>query len=194
MNSIFITGTSTVGKTYLSKKLSAALGIPRVSTDFMRIEMLKDPLLEPWVNMSPKTDEEEYFRTTTCDDQWQRKVNKSEAFWPTIKKHIETALQTKTATIFEGVNLLPHLMDQLDIRGVVLFSTSEEEIFERLKLNPRWGTTEALMRKEAHAYFTCEGRRFVEEAEQFDIPTYSDMTVAEQELRRLILLQVQYLS
>lgn len=189
MNSVFITGTSTVGKTHISKALSAELGIPRLSTDFMRIEMLKDPALEPWVNLHSGVDEAEFFRTTTPEDRWQEKVRQSEAFWPTVKNHIETALRENTPTIFEGVNLLPHLISQLDIEGLVLYSESEEQIFERLKLNPRWGTTDELMRKEAHAYFTGEGRYFVEEAEKYGIPTLSDGVLAKDELRRLIMKQ-----
>lgn len=187
MNSVFITGTSTVGKTHLANKLAASLGIKRVGTDAMRIEMLKDPLLEPWVNFYFDKDKEQFLTTTTCAEKWQKLVNQSEAFWPTIKKNIEAALASGETAIFEGVNLLPHLMKEIEIKGVVLSATSEEDIFERLKLNPRWGKEEKLQRLEAHNYFTCEGPGFLVEAEQFGIQSFSDISAAEIELRRLIL-------
>lgn len=70
-NSVFITGIPTSGKTYLAKKVVSMFGMDHVKTDDMREEMVKDPLLEPWVHFFWNKDEVEYFQTFSYAEQWK---------------------------------------------------------------------------------------------------------------------------
>lgn len=188
MNSVFITGIPTAGKSYLADKIAKSLGITHVKMDAIRDEMVKDPTLEPWVNFFWHKNEAEYYPATPSEEQWQNIVNQSEAFWPTTKKKIEETLASGTPAIFEGVNLLPHLMRELTIKGVVILGNSEQETFERIKADPRWGNTDELQRLEAHAFFTIERPCYVAEAKKYGYPAFSDVSQAESELIRLITL------
>lgn len=153
MKSVFITGIPTAGKSYLAKKVASALGISSLKMDDVRDEQLKDPRIEPWVNFFRNQNETEYYSTTPPDVHWQNMIDQSEAFWPMNRQVIEQILASHRPTIFEGVNLLPHLMRQLSLKGIVLLGSSEEETFNRLKKEPRWGFTEDLQRLEAHIHF-----------------------------------------
>lgn len=186
MNSVFITGIPTAGKSHLAKKVAETLGISWIKMDNVRDEMLKDPKIEPWVNFFWNIDETKYYPSTPADIQWQNIVNQSEAFWPRKKQRIEETLAQGTPTIFEGVNLLPHLMKQLPVRGVVLLGTSEKETFKRLKAEPRWGNTEELQRLEADAFFNIERPHYAEEAKKYGYPAFSEPSDAEAELIKLI--------
>lgn len=187
MNSVFITGTPTAGKSCLAEKVAKMFGIAHIKMDDARREMWKDPFLEPWVNFLSSKNEADYYRTITADEQWQNLVQQSEAFWPTLKKIIDDTLVAGSPAIFEGINLLPHLMVQVNVPGIVVVNSSENEILERLKQDPRWGKTTDLQQLEAHAFFTCERPRYLAEAEKFRLPSFSDITLAETELQRIIL-------
>lgn len=186
MNSVFITGIPTAGKSYLADKIAKSLSMTHIEVDAIRDEMVKDPILEPWVNFFWHKNEVEYYSAISPEEQWQNIVNQSEAFWSTMKKRIEETLASGRPAIFEGVNLLPHLMQEVAIKGVVILGNSEEEAFERIKADPRWGNTEELQRLEAHAFFTVEHPCYKAEAEKFGYPTFSDPSEAEAELIRLI--------
>lgn len=188
MNSAFITGIPTAGKSYLADKIAKSFGMTHIKIDAVRDEMVKIPKLEPWVNFFWNKNEAEYYPNTSADEQWKNIVDQSEAFWPTVKAKIEEILASGNPTIFEGVNLLPHLMKELAIKGVVILGNSEKETFERIKADPRWGSTEELQRLEAHAFFTIERSRYAAEAEKHGYPTFSDPSEAEAELIRLITL------
>lgn len=77
-------------------------------------------------------------------------------------------------------------MRQLPIKGITLLGRSEEETFDRLKAEPRWGTTEELQRLEADAFFNIERPRYAVEAEKHGYPSFSSPEEAEAELIRLI--------
>ena len=186
MHSVFITGTPTAGKSTLAKKIAESLGMQVVKGDSLRDEMLKDPILEPWVNFYWSKNEAEYYASVTPEKQWQDLVLQSEAFWPTMKKRIVQVLESGTPTIFEGVNLLPHLVNEVSIPGIVLVNSSEEEVFERLKKASRWGETEELQRIEARIFFSSERPGYLREAEQYGIPAFSDPAEAEEKLRTMI--------
>ncbi len=95
MNSVFITGIPTAGKSYLAKKVADALGISWMKMDAVRDEMKNDPTLESWVNFFWNTNEAEYYPATPPEVQWQNIVNQSEAFWPTKKQKIEEILASE---------------------------------------------------------------------------------------------------
>ncbi len=190
MNSVFITGISTAGKSYLAKRVASSLGVDYINLDELRSEMEKDLALEPWVNFYWHKNEAEYYQTTIPEEQWQDLVKQSEAFWPTMKRKIEGVLASGKPTIFEAVNLLPHLVKELPIKGIVLLGNSEQEIFERLAAVPRWGNTEELQHLEANALFSIERPRYKAEAEKYGYSAYSEPTAAEDGLTRLITMKV----
>ena len=186
MNSVFITGIPTSGKTYLAKRLSKTTGLQYVGADSFRREMKKDPKLEKWVNHYWNLDEEKYYTETPCAEQWINLVNQSEAFWPTILSKTKDYLKYGPI-IIEGVNLLPHLTARnFDFKGVVLLGESEAGVLEKLNKEPRWGRTLKLKRLEAEAFFNCEGKHYKEEAEKYGYSPFKDFEEAEKELLKMI--------
>lgn len=183
----FITGIPTAGKSYLAKRVAEKLGCTWISMDDVIVQYNNDPVLAPWVNFFWNKDEDEYYRATSEEEQWQNIVNQSEAFWPTIKTTIEAQLATGRSTIFEGVNLLPHLMHKLALPGVVLLGESEETTLRRLQEKPRWGETPSLQTIEAHAFFAVEGSHYKSEAEKYGYPAFHDVDAAQKTLEMLIL-------
>lgn len=186
MNSVFITGTPTAGKSHLAHKISASLGLRHIKIDDLWDTVKDDPALEPWYNYFWHKDEADYYRASPPEKLWQDIVDQSEAFWPTAKKHIEQTLSEGKPAVFEGVSLLPHLMQQLPLKGVVLIAASENQIFDRLKAAPRWSETEELQRVEAHAFFTVEGTNYAEQAKRHGYPLFTDPVAAESALLLLI--------
>ena len=186
MNSVFITGIPTSGKSYLADKVAASLGLVHVKMDDLWDTLAKDPVLEPWLNYFWHKDEAEYYHTTTRDEQWRDIVNQSEAFWETAKKHMEKIVAKGQPAIFEGVNLLPHLMCNCSLKGVVLLASSKSQVFERLKANPRWSDKVDLQQIEAAAFFEGENAHYATEAGRYGYPAFSDPSAAEAELIKLI--------
>jgi len=182
MNSVFMGGIPTSGKSYLAKKLSKVTGATHVCIDDLRIEMRKDPKLEPWVNFFWNKTEEKYWEEVSCEDHWINLKNQSEAFWLTVENKINDFLTKSKPAIFEGVNLLPSLMVKLPVRGVFLLGKSEGVVFERIKKKPRWGKTEELQKKEAEFFFRCERSRYEENAKKYYFKTFSRLEEAEKEL------------
>ena len=135
MKSVFIGGVPTAGKSHLANKLAKITGATHVNLDDLRSEMLKDSSLEPWVNFFWNQDESEYWKKViTSDEHWENLKKQSEAFWPTILAKISEENKTGEKTIFEGVNILPHLVHKdLPFRGVFLLSPSEDDVLNRLK-------------------------------------------------------------
>lgn len=186
MNSVFITGIPTAGKSYLAEKLCRSLDIRHVKIDDLWDTVEHDAVLGPWFNYFWHKDEAEYYRTSSPKKLWQDIVDQSEAFWPTAKKHIEHILGEGKPAIFEGVSLLPHLMQQLPLKGVILVPASEDQVLDRLKAAPRWSDQEELQRIEAHAFFTVERPNYMEEAKKYGYPIFSNPAAGEAELLKLI--------
>lgn len=187
MNNVFIGGIPASGKSYMAKKVAQQFGLLYAGIDDLRSIMGKDPKLEPWVNFYWNLDEEKYYRETNTQTQWKNLVSQSEAFWPIIKKKIEEVIAKGKPAIFEGVNILPHLIAQdFNFPGVYLLGESEEEIFKRIKKEPRWGETEELQKAEAKTFFNFERPKYKEEAEKYGFKTFENTEEAEKELLRLI--------
>lgn len=186
MQNVFIGGIPASGKSYLAEKIARTTGALHVKIDAWRDEMAIDPKLEYWVNFFWNLNEEEYWRTATCDEQWGNIQKQSEAFWPTILRRIKETQKTGKPAIFESVNILPHLASRdLNFGGVFLLGESFEEIFERNKREPRWGKTEELQRKEAEAFFGCERSMYKSEAEKYGFKTFTNSRDAEGALLNL---------
>lgn len=179
MKYAFITGIPACGKSYLAEKVAKSLDIQHIDVDSWREEMSSDPELKKWVDFFFNLDEKKYWHSTTADEQWQNLVKQSEVFWPVISKKIKEIQTTGKATIFEGVNLLPHLISQLDIKGILLLGESYQTILDRNKKDPRWGNTEELQILEAKAFWEVEQPRYKAEAEKYNLPIFSDATLAE---------------
>jgi adenylate kinase family enzyme len=182
MKHIFISGIPASGKSYLADMLAKKLGILHIDIDDLREEMTKDPELKKWVGFFADQDEEEYWRNISCDQSWKNLKKQSEAFWPTIKQKIDMIVANGSPAVFEGVNLLPHLMKEYDIHGVYLLGESFEAILKRNMEDPRWGNTETLQRKEAEMFYYCEGKYYKAEAEKYGYKTFIHAQEAEKEL------------
>jgi len=150
MRHAFITGIPTAGKSHLAKKISESLGMSFIKIDDWRDELQRDPILKEWVDFFRNKNEEEYWQITSPDQEWEDLRNQSEALWPAILKKIKETQYLDRPTIFEGVNILPHLAHRdLDFPGIVMLGDSFEVVLERNKQEPRWGSTDELIRKEA---------------------------------------------
>lgn len=184
---IFISGIPASGKSFLAKKVAQKTGAFHLDTDTLREEMSKDPKIEPWVNFYWNQDEEKYLKETSCEEQWSNLIRQSEAFWPTILEKIKEVKKSHQIAIFESVNILPHLAAKdLDFPGIVLLGESFEQIFERNKKNPRWGSTEDLQRLEAEIFFNCERENYKKEAGKYGFKIFTNQEEAEQELLELL--------
>jgi len=184
---VFIGGIPASGKSFLAKKVATQSGALHFEVDDWREEMKSDPKLELWVNFFWNKSEEEYWRTTNCDEQWKNLKRQSEAFWPGILKRIREVQKLGKSAIFEGVNILPHLAHRdLEFQGIFLLGESLEAILERNKKDPRWGQTEELQKKEAEAFYNCEGPKYKADAEKYGFRIFIDSTEAEKELLKLL--------
>lgn len=187
MKYAFITGIPAAGKSYLAKKVAQKTNSLHIDIDKLRIEMTKNPNLEPWVNFFSNKDEKKYWETTTPQDHWENLKKQSEAFWPTILEKIHEVEKTNNSVIFEGVNILPHLAHQdLDFSGIVLLGESEQSLLERCKSDPRWGNTMDLQEKEAEWFFVHEGKIYESEAKKHGFKVFHDNIKAEEELIRML--------
>lgn len=165
---LFITGIPTSGKTYLGNKLAEAVGGICVSIDNMRVDLVKEEKYKKWVNYYLDKDEYSYYSTTSYDKQWSNLVEQSEGLWPGTLERIVKYKGEKRPVIFEGVSMLPHLVDRdLHIPGIVLIGRSFEEILQRNMRNPRWGDSESLQKMEAKSFFECERPHYTEEADKY---------------------------
>lgn len=185
MQSIFITGIPTAGKSHLSRRLVVESEYTLFDVDTLRETMRNNLELRPWVDFFFSLDEKQYYQTASCELQWQNLVNQSEAFWPTVKKDIFSRIG-KGNYIIEGVNLLPHLVSELHINGVVLLGESYEKTLERNKESPRWGDTEELQIMEAKAFFFCEREQYRREADKYGIKWFEDNEEAYEYLKKLV--------
>ena len=183
MKYTFISGIPASGKSYLAAKVAKAVGVLHVEIDDLREEMRDDMELRKWVDFFWDQDEVEYWKNTSCDQQWENLKNQSEAFWPAILKRIRKVQESENPAIFEGVNILPHLVaTDLQFSGIILAGNSLKDIFERNKKEPRWGKTEELQRKEAEAFYNCEQPMYIAEAEKYGYHVFSDIKEAEKKL------------
>jgi hypothetical protein len=164
----FITGIPAAGKSYLAKKLAEHIGGEVFSVDNLREELGTDPQYQKWVNFFLDKDEKEYYTTTSEEEQWKNVVDQSEALWPAIREKILFYDSHGKPVIFESVNILPHLAKRdLPFPGAVLTGKSREDIFERIKEDPRWGETEELWNLEADSFFLVERPRYEAEARTY---------------------------
>ena len=183
----FISGIPASGKSYLASRVTKNIGIRHMTIDDWREEFCNDPELKKWVNFFSDKNEVEYWQATNCEKHWENLKKQSKALWPAFLKQIKEIQSTGKPTLFEGVNILPHLAKKdLDFQGIFLLGKSWEEIFERNKLEPRWGMSEKLQKKEAEVFYSCEGPMYKKEAEQYGYKTFTNIEEAEQELLKML--------
>ncbi len=170
---IFITGIPTAGKSTLAEILAKKVGGKVFSTDNLREEMKKDPIYKEWVEFYESKDEKEYYTTTSAEEQWNNLVKQSEALWPLIKERILSYDDGGKPIIFEGVNILPHLAKRdLPFSGIVLIGKSQNDVYERVKKDHRWGDTEGLFKLEAESFFCVERPKYMSEAVKYGYPCF----------------------
>ena len=184
---VFIGGIPASGKSFLAKRIADKTHTFHLDIDTLRSEMAKDPMREPWVSFYWNLDEKKYLTETSCEKKWSNLVKQSEAFWAFILNKIEEIKETHPSAIFEAVNILPHLAEKdLDFPGIFLLGESFEQIFERIKISPRWGKTEELQKLEAETFFNCERENYKKEAGEYGFKTFTNSKDAEQELLKLL--------
>jgi hypothetical protein len=184
---VFISGIPRAGKSYLANRVASRANIFHFSIDVLRDYLLRNPHIEPWVNFFWNKNETEYWANVTPQEHWDNLKKQSEAFWPILLEKIHEFQKIEIPAVFEGVNILPHLVHRdLDFSGIVLPGESEQAIFERCKKNPRWGMTEALQREEAKWYFVNEGTKLTEEADRYGYKVFYNIEDAEKELMTLL--------
>lgn len=187
MNYVFISGIPASGKSYLANKIAKITGAQHIKIDDWREEIRKSSELEKWVDFFWNQDEKEYWKTTSCDQQWENLRKQSEAFWPIFLQKIKEIQGSGKDAIFEGVNILPHLAHRdLDFGGIFLLGESFEIILERNKKDPRWGETNELQTLEAEAFWNCERPKYKHEAEKYGFKTFSDPLLAEKALLEIL--------
>lgn len=186
MKYAFISGIPASGKSYLAAKIARTIGVRHFEVDDWREKFRKGKNAD-WVDFFRNKNEAEYWENTDCEKHWKNIIKQSEALWPEIVSKIRKVIKSGKPAIFEGVNVLPHLAHRdLDFNGIVLLGESFEIISERNKQYPRWGQTEELQRKEADAFFYCEGPKYKQEAEKYGFKTFTDSVLAEKELLELL--------
>ncbi len=166
-----ITGIPASGKSYLAKKLAVDTGGIFVSFDDLREGLTHDFVYGKWVNFYYNiSDEREYYLETPPDVLWKDIVSQSEGLWPVFLEHIHSYVNEPRPVIFECVNLLPHLVvPDCGFPEIVLLGSSQKEILERNKKDPRWGKTTFLQEIEAKNFFLVERPRYKEEGELFGV-------------------------
>ena len=111
-----------------------------------------------------------------------------EGLWPAFLQEIEKYKNEEKPVIFECVNILPHLAKKdLNFSGIVLIGRSYEEILERNKKSPRWGSTPELQELEAKLFFEVERPRYRAEAEKYEYDFFEDYNLAFKKAEILIL-------
>jgi shikimate kinase len=143
MNSVFIGGTPNAGKSTLAKKLAEKFDMKHVDLDLIREQIWQNEKLRYWCDFFEEKDEEQYWKETTSEQHWENIRKQSEAFWPVFLEKITTEM-AEGPLIFEAVNVLPHLAKEQNFKGIYLIAASEEQLYERNKIRPRWGETDEL--------------------------------------------------
>lgn len=186
MNYFFITGTPASGKSTLAKKIADLKGWSHFDVDDWREEMWQDPEIRPWVDFFLNQDEKTYWETTNPEQDFNNLIDQSEAFWKVILKKINDVISSGKPAIFEAVNILPHLAKRdLPFDGIVLINRSPEIVFERIKKDPRWGSTEELQKIEAQR-FVDEAGFYKKEADKYGYKVFEDSAEAEKYLLSLL--------
>src|SRR3989344_7096889 len=96
MKYAFISGISASGKSYLAIKVAKAVGSLHIEIDDWREEMRNDTELRKWVDFFWNQDEIEYWKNTSCGQQWENLKNQSEALWPAILKRIRKVQKSES--------------------------------------------------------------------------------------------------
>jgi 2-phosphoglycerate kinase len=185
---VFVGGTPAAGKSFTVKKFirNTGLDIYHSSTDDLREGMKKDPDLEKWANLFWNMNEMDYWKNSSFEENSELLIKQSEAFFPVILKHVsEIKLRHKNA-IFEGVNLLPHLVKKhFDFPGFFLTSENFDKILQRIKESPRWGETEELQKLEAKYFIEYDARFIKEEADKYGYKVFNDSDQVEKKLKKI---------
>lgn len=184
---VFIGGIPTAGKSFLAKKIADETGAIHVEIDLLREEMAKDPKLKPWVNWYTDQDEEEYFQKTDNEAGWIHLKNQSEAYWKTIGKKVEEIKKTGKNAVFEGYNLLPHLVSKyFDFPGIYLTAPKAEEILRRIEMKKRWGEGDKLHKMEVNFFVECFDKNYKKDAETYGYKCFANPIEAENEILKLL--------
>lgn len=188
MKYVFIGGIPTAGKSFLAKKIADETGAIHVEIDLLREKMAKDPKLKPWVNWYTDQDEEEYFKKIDNDLGWTHLKNQSEAYWATIEKKVSEIKKTGKKAVFEGYNLLPHLVSKnFDFTGIYLKAPKPEEILKRIEMKKRWGSGNKLHKMEVKFFIECFDHNFMKDAKRYGYKCFSNSIKAEKEIMNLLL-------
>lgn len=184
---VFVGGTPAAGKSFTVKEFikNSGLNIECVSLDDLREEFTKDPQRQ-WVDFFWNKNEEDYWQNTSYRKHSDNLSKQSEAFWPTVKEKIARVQNERKHAIFEGVNLLPHLVKEYtNIPTLFLIQRDSKIVLERIKKEPRWGEELHLQELEAKYFVEYDAKFIKEEAEKYGLTVFNDPQKLTEELKRL---------
>lgn len=185
---VFVGGTPAAGKTVTTLEFvkNSKLPIHHVGIDDFRKEWSTNPELAYWVNFLWNKNEEEYWNSTSYEEYTSHLTSQAEAFWPYVKKIVEETKQNHTNAIFEGVNLLPHLVKEYTAdKALFLIQEDENVVWERIKKAPRWGNADHLKKLEAHFFVEYDARFIKEEAKKNNLPVFTSPQALVDELNKI---------
>lgn len=205
---IFITGIPTAGKSYLASRLTKETGGYCLETDTLRDTLVKKPEYSQWAHFFDKENEFAYYTGHSPEEQWQILEDQHKQLWPGVLAKIreyedgKIPLKSRLAArvrkplsknrplIFEGINILPSLARKdLDFPGVVLVGKSFEEVLEKNRKRPRWGTSEKMLRMGAEAFWYVERPHYIAEAERYGYKIFEDADEAYEEIVKMLKLK-----
>ncbi len=174
----FITGIPTAGKSWAGNLLANEMGAVHVEIDDIRATLQDDLRYSKWINFYFKLNEREYLKNLSPEQRWDDVVQQSEGLWPALEAKIKSYEDEPRPVVFEGVNLMPHLMKKYfpEFDGAVLLGPSFEKTLERNTQSPRWGFTKELQRLEAECFFYDERPRYAKEADAYGYPAFDTAT------------------
>lgn len=171
---VFLGGSPSSGKSLLASEFIGndawvkGLKVVHSDIDSFKVEFAKDPSLLPWVNVFLSSDEKKYWETSSFEHHTKNLIGQSEALWGGILKKINEIKSQHEHAIFEGENLLPHLVKSLDFGGFFLVLDDENELLRRLQSKYRWGLTDELKRLEAKYYIKYDVKFIQHEARKYN--------------------------
>ena len=144
-----IGGSPRGGKTILSRKLSKALDIPCLSTDYLRLVVMTyfkgDDKNEhfPFEKMFDSADIDKFFKDYSGQEMLEADIRETKTLWPGIESFIKHLSLCKTDYIIEGVHFLPSILSQFkddkNFKIVLLAKTDDGKIFSGLLKNKNSG-------------------------------------------------------
>jgi 2-phosphoglycerate kinase len=116
---ILIGGAPTTGKSIISKKLAQHYNLPFISTDQLRatVKPYGDPERFPTLYGATGMSAEEFLTRYTVQEISDMEFEQGKDVWPAVRALLEPNTDWHRGCVIEGVNILPKLVAQLDVKN-----------------------------------------------------------------------------